>query len=539
MPPTARPARSGSAFFLVAALALAAVIPLLGLPVYFRTDDVHWLGWALGHANPLAAFDPAQNLFGYYRPLPTLAWWVMARLFGFEPLGYQLVLAAVAVVAMVPLFRIGRRLAGHAWGGLLAVTLFHGVTLTILYYVFWFSALTFGLELLLLLLALDAFLSGDRLPGRPRAFVAWALAAGLAKQPALLILPLVCGGLLLQAGGPWRRRLLWVAGIGGVGLALLLVTPFVAHRPEALSELAGPERREFLLQRYHFYAAWLMRGPTGPLVALAAVAGLFGKRIVGLLVGAIVGIGFHFLPAAVGLPLWSLLLVAAGWRVAAARPWLPGFFIPATLLLGVDFHVATYLLEPLVCLVPPLVLWLAPPLAVALRGPAARVDARLRGVFGVLLPVGAALALVFAAYDRVPPLVAMRQVRATFRFGVETLLTAPSGTTIGCLTYDELGETYADIRRRPLGERVELHKTMNPAQLEKFLRLRGRKDLRVVPLAEARRAAGPVWLFAANSDEIRALGDVPGAQPLARFDRGRAATAVYRLTTSAPAVTPP
>lgn len=534
-----RPAPSGSPFYLAAALALAAIIPLLGLPVYFRTDDVHWLGWALGHANPLAAFDPAQNLFGYYRPLPTLAWWVMARLFGFEPLGYQLVLAAVAVGAMVPLFRIGRRLVGHAWGGLLAVALFHGVTLTVLYYVFWYSALTFGLELLLLLLALDAFLDGPDRPGRPAAFVAWALAAGLAKQPALLIVPLVCGGALLQGNGPWRRRLSWTAGIGAAGLALLLVTPFVAHRPEALSGMASAARRAFLAERFAFYAGWILHGPTGPLVALGAVAGLMGKRWAGLPLGLLVGVGLRFLPLATGFPLWCLLLVAAGWRVPATRPWLLGFFLPGALLLGVDFHVATYLLEPLVCLVPPLVLWLAPPLATLVAAPVAWIDARGRGAWSILVPAAIALLLVGAAYTRVPPLVAMRQVRATFRAGVEALLRAPTGTTIGCLTYDELGQTYADIRQRPLGQRVELHKTMNPAQLEKFLRLRGRQDLRIVPLAEARRAPGTVWLFAANSEETDALSALRGVEPFARFARGRAATALFRTVAGAEVVPKP
>ena len=131
------------------ALSLAAVLPLLGLPVFFRTDDVHWLGWAIGHDNPLAALEPGENLFGYYRPVPTVIWWGLYRLFGFEPLGYQLVLGAVGVLAMVPLFRIGRRVAGGQWGGLAAVALFHLAFVNILYFYFWYSALTFALEVLL------------------------------------------------------------------------------------------------------------------------------------------------------------------------------------------------------------------------------------------------------------------------------------------------------------------------------------------------------------------------------------------------------
>jgi hypothetical protein len=453
----------------------------------------------------------------------------MARLFGFEPLGYQLVLAAVAVMAMVPLFRIRRRLAGHAWGRLLAVTLFHGVTLTILYYVFWFSALTFGLELLLLLLALDAFLSGDRLPGRPRAFVAWALAAGLAKQraahPAARVRRFCCSG-----GWSLAAALLWMAGIRGRGARAVARHAVRGAPAQALTQLAGPERREFLLS----VTTSMPHGSCGgdrALVALAAMAGL-RQRIVGLLVSAIVGIGFHFLPAAVGLPLWSL--PCGGGLAGGGAHWLPGFFIPATLLLGVDFHVATYLLRP-----------------PGLPGAAARAGWRRRSPSVLRRPPGRCASArglrrcccrsgprwrVHAAYDRIP-LVAMRQVRATFRFEVETADRSARATN-GCLTYDRLWARPARISGVGAGRAGGVAQDDESAQLEKFLKLRGRKDLRVVPLAEARRAAGPVWLFAANSDEIRVLEEVPGAQPLGRFDRGRAATAVYRLTTSAPAMTP-
>lgn len=531
--PIASPA--GPVFF-AAALALAALIPLLGLPVYFRTDDVHWLGWAMDHANPLAAFDPGQNLFGYYRPVPTLAWWIMARLFGFEPLGYQLVLAAVAVGAMVPLYRIGRRLTGTEWGGLAAVGLFHALNLTLLYYVFWYSALTFGLELLLLLLAFDALLDGTKRPGRPVAFVIFGLLAGLAKQPALLILPIVAGGILLSEGMS-RRRWLWAAAIATVALALLLVTPFVAHRPEALSAMPGADRADFLRERLGFYLRVLLRGPAGPLTAFAALLALAGPaiprgraaRVLCLLAGALLAGSLRFLPPTPGGVLWLLLLLGAALRVPASRPWLAGFLVPAVLLLGVDFHVATYLLEPLLCLVPATLLWLGPHLDSPGRWLTRRLD-RLPRAAAVLPLIGLALAGV-GLRDQVPPIVAMRQVRAVFRAGVERLLSeAPPGTTVGCLTYDEIGSTYADIRRRPLGERVEMHKTMNPAQLEKFLRLRGRGDLRVVSLAQARTAEGVVYLLALNAEEAEILGRLPGSEPVANFTAGRAVVELYRYT---------
>lgn len=526
----------GSPFFFTAALALAAVIPALGFPVYFRTDDVHWLGWALDHANPLAAFVPRENLFGYYRPLPTLAWWLMARLFGFDPLGYQLVLAGVSVLAMVPLYRIGRRLVGAEWGGLAAVGLYHALNFTILYYVFWYSALTFGLELLLLLLAFDALLDGEGRPARPVLFVVWSLLAGLAKQPALLILPLVGGGLILQGSGDRRRRLAWFFLLGAVSLVLLLMTPFVAHRPDALSAMPTADRTEFLRERFDFYARVLMRGPAGPLVALAAAIGLLTPRASGgrpavSLASVAGGLAFaalvRFLPPPVGCGVWLVLILGAALRAPATRPWVAGFFVPSLLLLGVDFHVATYLLEPLLCLAPAALLWLCPLLEPAGRGLTLFLR-RVPGAAALLVPLVFTASATAVLRDRVTPLVVMRDVRAAFRAGVDLIVAqAPQGTTVGCLTYDELGRTYADIRRRPLGERVEAHKTMNPVQLEKFFRLRGRGDLRVLPVAEAVRALGPVYLLALNAEEDEILQRVPLAKPLARYAGGRGVSVVY------------
>lgn len=528
---------AGRPLFLAIALALAAVIPLLGFPVYFRTDDVHWLGWALGHSNPLAAFDPGENLFGYYRPVPTLAWWFLARLFGFEPLGYQSVLAAVAVLAMVPLYRIGRRLIGAEWGGLAAVVLYHALNLTILYYVYWYSALTFALELLLILLAFDALLDGPARPARPRAFLAWGLLAGLAKQPALLLLPLVGGGILLSGPGTRKSRWLWCLGLLLGSVSLLLVTPFVAHRPEALSSMAAPDRLDFLRERFDFYARVLFRGTAGPLVALAAVFGMVGRRdsarplavLVALAGGLVAAALIRLAPVPVAAGCWLALILGAALRVPASRPWVAGFLFPVLLLTGVDFHVATYLLEPLLCLVPASLLWVGP----ALEPIGSRVTAwtrRLPTPLALVMPLVLLGIGVVALRDRVPPIVAMRDVRATFRAGVDHLVReAPQGATIGCLSYDELGSTYADIRRRPLGERVEQHKTMNPAQLEKFLRLRGRTDLSVVPVAEARTRTGPVVLLALNGEEDELLRSIPGIQPRAEFRRGRSAVFVYVL----------
>lgn len=529
------PSRPGYAGWLSAALSLAAILPLLGLPVYFRTDDVHWLGWAIEHANPLAAFQPSENLFGYYRPLPTLAWWLLYRLFGFTPIGYQLVLGVAGVLAMVPLFRIGRRIVGRDWGGFLAVALFHAAFVTILYFYFWYSALTFALELLLILLALDAFFDGPGRPAHPGRFLLLALLAGLAKQPALLVIPAVTIPEMWLRPGATRRRVAWSLGLGLGAVALMMVTPFVAHRPEALGRLGIADLMTFAGERYRFYTGTLLRSPAGPLAAGAAAAALMVRpgrslslRICGwiLAVMAAAALLGRVAPAA-AMPAWLLLLALAAHRVPASRGWFLAFTIPLAALLGVDFHVSTYLLEPAAALTVAMLIWVTP----GLTGGAPDDRSPMAGRWPMARRVGApatALLLAALAHGRLAPIVRMRETRAVFREAVEAVLReAPAGTTIGYLSYEELGESYADIRRKPLARRVEQHKTMSGAQLARFLRLRGRPDLRIVTAEAADTTSGNVWYLAVNATE---RGDFAGRVDLVEFrswNRGAAAAALY------------
>jgi hypothetical protein len=156
-------------------------------------------------------------------------------------------------------------------------------------------------------------------------------------------------------------------------------------------------------------------------------------------------------------------------------------------------------------IVPALVLWSSPLLEPAgrrLSGLLSRVPSWTAAV----LPLAITLFSVGIGYARLGPVVRMRDVRAVFGRTIEELLvTLPPGTTVGSLTYEELGATYAEIRERPIGQRVEQHKTMNPAQMEKFFRLRGRGDVRVVPVSEAARARPPRVIVAMNNDELRIL----------------------------------
>ena len=315
----------------------------------------------------------------------------------------------------------------------------------------------------------------------------------------------------------------------------MAVTPFVAHRPEALGRMSPGQFLDFATERWLFYAGVLLRGPGGPLAAGSALLALIGPKLRGrlpllglfLIAGAVTAFLARLAPGLL-FPAWLLLLASAAWRVPSSRGWFLAFLIPLLALMGVDFHVSTYLLEPALMLTVAMLVWLKPfltPWAPAAETLAERVPppARLAGA-----PLAALLG-VLLLHDRVGPIVAMRDVRALFRSAVESVLAdAPPATTLGYLSYEEIGESYADIRRKPLSRRVGQHKTMNGAQLAKFLRLRGRPDLRVVPTGEADTTAGPVWYLAVNSSERRdftARGDLVEFRVWRRRDE---ASALFR-----------
>ena len=445
---------------------------------------------------------------------------------------------------MWPLFRIGRRVTGRPSGGFLAVALFHAAFVSILYFYYWFSALTFALEIVLLAMALDALTDGPDIPGRPVRFVVFSLLAGLAKQPALLVIPAVALMLLARSSQGTRQRLAWAIGISLGALSLMLLTPFVAQRPEALGQLTGVDRAAYLLERLRFYTTVLLHGPAGPLAAAAAAVAIARHRLrvisaralLGVLfAGGAVGVALGRLDPALAILPWLAVLISAALAVPESRPWLAGFLVPAAALLGVDFHVSTYLLEPALVLTPALLIWSLPLVGPAAESIEERLPRRVGTIALIVMPI-LALAVAALLHGRVAPLVVMRDVRAVFRQAVEAIHdSAPENTTVGYLSYEELGATYADIRRKPLDQRVERHKTMNGIQLAKFLRIRGRPDLRVVAVGEIPMvpdslvAGGPVWLLAVTPAERAQLASRLGASELHHFRKGSAESAIFRV----------
>ena len=481
--------------------ALAVVVWIREVPLYFRADDACFLEWAATHANPLTAFAPAQaTVLGVFRPLQNLTWWVLVRAFGLNPAPYQFVVTALFLACLALLHRIATRMSSRA-AGWWAVASFLAVFPYLASVVFWFSDLSFLLETALMLLAVSLLL--DAFAGRLS--FAWGGAAfvlsGLAKEPASAIVPAVAAAWLSaqwRTMEPARRRrgLLAVGVLIAIGLAALLLNPSLASRQggflgEGLAAAAAAAAR-----RWRFYSGLVVSGAGAAAVGVAwysAWRALAGRAIGPYLPLGVCLAAAWFLrgapSAAVALLLASVAVHAVlRRRESAAGVW---FALPLLGLTSISFVVRTYLFEAAfgLALFTGLVLAdVAREVAESL--PRRRVRA---AAAAAAVAAGVVAALVFAgprfleAVDRKADTVALVvAARQNFRAVVTALLARRSpGATLVVVDYTDMGLDYArDIVPLPDGEKAHRQKTMAAAELAAFLRVAGRPDYKVITLSE-------------------------------------------------------
>ncbi len=350
-----RAARAAVAF---AAFAVIAV-PFFAATTFLGDDHV-FLAFARHAPNPLVAFVRDQHGGEFYRPVPMLLWWVLARVgqgaaWPFAALALALHLASAALVgALVAALGRGRAVAT------LAAVLF-AVAPQNLEAAYWFAAST---DLLATTFALAALVALARGRGTPAALL--ATLAYLSKESALVLPALAF--VVLPDVEPLRRRFARVVPLAALALVVVIV-------------------------RVRVLGGWGGSGdPTAPSLG----------RLLQLASGLVhVGTGTAFLPepiawAAGGAALAAFALAAARQaRTESARAWVPLAFTAVALapLFAAGWIVgARYFYLPSVGLA-----WVAAEL-LAPRARAAAVTA-----FAILLGIGviaaAARRAEIVAYD--------------------------------------------------------------------------------------------------------------------------------------------
>ena len=173
----------------VVLVAISLLIPLL-FPVYFRDDDVYYIYWARTHGF-LDSFDPGKAaLFGMFRPVQNIVWWLLFHGAGLNPYPYQVVLTFTYLVGVVCFIGFAATALSKpvAWLTSVAYLIaFHFLT----YIIFWFSDFTYTLELMLAHAALWCLATTVNSFSWPRVSAGLGLFTGavLAKEPAAIMVP--------------------------------------------------------------------------------------------------------------------------------------------------------------------------------------------------------------------------------------------------------------------------------------------------------------------------------------------------------------
>jgi hypothetical protein len=305
----------------VAAVALAVVVAPFFAATTFVGDDHLFLAFARYAPNPLAAF--VRDLHGgeYYRPLPMLLWWVLARAGGASPapfaaLGLALHGAAAAVLAAL-VRALGRPRAAAALAGALFLVAPQNLEAA-----YWYAAST---DLLAAVFTLGALLALVR--GGAVVSALLALAAYLSKESAL-VLPGLAMLVVGARAAPDRPALRWWGRLQAVAPHLALAVAVVVVRVRVLKGWGGAgDDRAGPLAKLVQTMSGLVHVGTGAAVLPDGLAWALGVCAIALLVfvgarraragerGALAPLAFVVLSAAP--------LAAAGWAVGARYFYLP------------------------------------------------------------------------------------------------------------------------------------------------------------------------------------------------------------------------
>jgi len=506
--------------FLLAGIAVAALFTTRYL-MPFRLDDVLLMQWS-NHHSLLDAFDPYRGqLINSFRPIYAVTAWLLTHLAGWQhPFWWHLTLVTCLLTALAFTGLTARYLAGRWYVLQLSILLYWLAFTSILNVFFWYSDLTFGLELAFTCPAWYLGLRG-LYEGRLRYWIA-AMALGslaiLSKEPAIVLVHVVLlGSFALERHrvlSVWKNRL-YSHRIGALAAygALLFVTIFIifssATRTNRFFPLDTPDLLIFIRDRIDYYSAiYLSRTARLLLVfpiVFTALQSYFASRVrsselttfLFITVLAIVLSLVAFPNILIGIPLLTFLLVSIAGRPnleqSVARKLLP--FLAclvigmATLLVTVQL-VKTQLTEMAI-------------LTIILSGWAWAVWIesmqrafeplrRFRGLrTGIMFAIGTVETVIFlgalpriAAQERL--LQDVRNVRINANEAIEWCAGhLPANSTVAVPLYDIHGISAGSVTSLSDSAKLGAQYTFDGGYVYEALEVLGRRDIRHAYLADS------------------------------------------------------
>lgn len=474
--------------------------------MYFRSDDASWLYWAKTHELADVLSIETSLRHGAFRPMVNLTWWILYHFCATNPYPYQLTLALTFIIANYFLYKI-MVLEKIGMPGVMVAISFILPFYSFFYYLYWYSDLTFGIELAFMLPAIYCVFVGLQRKSTCILFgFMLAIISYLAKEPSILIVSLVIPCYILLK---WKDILLRPAikAIFAICfflspvIVLPIVTAVQKSRLVDLDEMRLTLLLDHLRQRYVFYSSELESTPAISLFNVLLVFVIFFQLHMQMPTRSaikrflFVGIGILVLYFSFALKIqFECFLILSGAfallhrRVTYAIVWS---FIPIVFLCLIEYINRMYLLE----LVYGLSIFLAFVIHTAFsqlspmikRTYSLMTASRRRIEFGVFLITILLVGGVFTGinkfdtfYGSINELKAVRNLhRESVTFISDNL---PFGSTLFVID-EETIEAYAKERGAQENYfKIHVRKTMNPKDLKQFLDVLNRSDIVVSDL---------------------------------------------------------
>ena len=251
--------------FLLAALAVIGVFTTR-YQMGFRLDDVLLMDWANTHSL-LDAFSPEKGqIVNSVRPMFAISAWILTHTAGWQhPFWWQLTLTITLLTGLTFAGLTARYLSGRWYALQLSIALYFLAFTSILNVFFWYSDLTFGLELAF---TTPAWYFGLRglYEGRLKFWLIGILSgcfAVLSKEPAFVLVHVVLWGSFLiertRIIELWRRRprTEWIVVIAYA--VLIVITLWIVKasptRTNRFFSLTAPDLGHFIWDRIRYYSS--------------------------------------------------------------------------------------------------------------------------------------------------------------------------------------------------------------------------------------------------------------------------------------------
>ncbi len=510
--------RYSTLYLSFAAVVFAAVLTHI-FPIYFREDDVYYLRWAASYKSPISAFIPATAvMFGVFRPLQNIIWWVMFRVFGLDPTGYQFVTILLYLLSFLWLFEFMKR-SFDLKTAVLSLFLYLACFNSFIYIMFWFSDLTFILELFFIYLAL-IFLCPLALKNRLYLIVGvfFFILAILSKEPACLIVPISAiffhASKRVEVGrAAFRLNMAVSLGILLVGALVIMKTPSMDSRQESILANGFAEAFKFVAHRWSFYSAQLLRRYGFPIVGLLTYSFLgrpgfkpYIGKIPALILSFAMGIVAYLFPSfgMVVFVVMGLLMILRLGPEAIGISWF-GLVFAGIMLLG--FVTRTYLIEATFGLTIAGAFGLKLVLDDFVLNRLDRISMKTKIIAGAAIAIIVMIAGVFVLKDKTASLQMVSAQRQNFADVIEYIeRNIPDGSTIIVIDYEDMGlGLNTDIAVLDDETQGRIRKTMNCKQVYTILKLAG-KNLSVVNYSPSLGSYnGDTFVFTMNNNEVKFL----------------------------------